>query len=262
MRLVLVLVLLGSCSQNDKSPPVQQRVVEESPEPKGVSQRLFADARATTPLSISIETLGGISTVIIPRGTKLPTSHTEVFSTAQDNQTSVEVHVLQGERAMATDNRTLGKFQLTGIPPAPRAIPQIEVKFAISEDGILEVSARDQATNKKREIRIQGKSESLDQGAIDKLLDDALAHKDEDTRRLAWSEMRMKLDMSVYELRRQYAMIGSKLSPKTAQRFRDELARADVVLASTTPGDPAVLEKAFLEVQRTMGAGAEELYAK
>ena len=262
MRLAIVLVLLGSCSQNDK-PPVEQRRVVEQPvpaDPEGVSQRLFENARATTPLSISIETIGGISTVIIPRGTKLPTSHTEVFSTSADNQTSVEVHVLQGERAMAADNRTLGKFQLTGIPPAPRAIPQIEV--AIRDDGILEVRARDQATNKKREIRIEGKSESLDQGAIDKLLADALAHKDDDTRRLAWSEMRMKLDMAVYELRRQYATIGSKLSPKTAQRFRDELARAEVLLASTTGGDPKLLETAFLEVQRTMAAGAEDLYAK
>jgi molecular chaperone DnaK len=262
MRLALLLLLV-SCGQNDKPPPVQQRVVEEpAPEPPGVSQRLFADATVTTPLSISIETIGGISSVIIPRGTKLPTSHTEVFSTSQDNQTSVEVHVLQGERAMAADNRSLGKFQLTGIPPAPRATPQIEVKFRISTQGILDVTARDMATNTRRAIRIEGKSDSLDRAAIDKLLADALAHEDDDARRLAWSEMRMKLDMSVYELRRQYDLIGSKLSPKTAQRFRDELARADVVLASTTVGDPALLEKAFLEIQRTMAAGAEELYPK
>ena len=264
MRFAIVLALLGSCSQNDK-PPVEQRRVIEQPAPaaNGVSQRLFADAPATLPLSISIETLGGISSVIIPRGTKLPTSHTEVFSTARDNQFSVEVHVLQGERAMAADNRSLGKFQLTGIPPAPRATPQIEVTFAILDDGILEVSARDQATNQTREIRIEGTMrEALDRDAIAELLADAAAHEDEDTRRLAWSETRKKLDMAVYELRRQYELIGSMVSPKTAKRFRDELARADVILASTTVGDPKMLETALLEVQRTMAAGAEELYVK
>src|SRR5204863_3147887 len=111
-----------------------------------------------TPLSLAIETLGGVATVMIARNTTIPTRKTEVFSTAADNQTTVEVHVVQGERPMARDNKTLGKFQLTGIPPAPRGVPQVEVVFDIDANGILHVTAKDKATNAERQIKIEASS--------------------------------------------------------------------------------------------------------
>ena len=114
-----------------------------------------------TPLSLGIETLGGVTTVLIPRNTTIPTKKSEVFSTAEDNQTTVEIHVLQGERQMAVDNRTIGKFQLTGIPPAPRGMPQVEVTFDIDANGILHVSAKDKATGKEQKIRIEASSGPL-----------------------------------------------------------------------------------------------------
>src|SRR5207248_2894782 len=132
-----------------------------------------------TPLSLGIETLGGVTTVLIPRNTTIPTKKSEVFSTAEDNQTTVEIHVLQGERQMATDNRTIGKFQLTGIPPAPRGVPQIEVTFDIDANGILHVSAKDKATGKEQKIRIEASS-GLGDKDIDKMVKDAEAHAAED----------------------------------------------------------------------------------
>ena len=132
-----------------------------------------------TPLSLGIETLGGVSTKLIERNTTIPTRKSEIFSTAADNQTSVEIHVLQGERAMAKDNRTLGKFHLVGIPPAPRGIPQIEVTFDIDANGIVNVSAKDLATSKEQKITITASS-GLSKDEIDKMTQDAQAHADED----------------------------------------------------------------------------------
>ena len=168
-----------------------------------------------TPLSLGIETLGGVMTTLITRNTTIPTRKSETFSTASDNQTSVEIHVLQGERPMARDNRTLGKFHLVGIPPAPRGIPQIEVAFDIDANGILNVHARDTATNREQKITITASS-GLSKDEVDKMQKDASAHADEDRRRLAEVETRNRLDTLVYSV------------DKLLRENRDKLADDDV----------------------------------
>ncbi len=135
-----------------------------------------------TPLSLGIETLGGVTTVLIPRNTTIPTKKTETFSTADDNQTTVEIHVLQGERELATYNKTIGKFQLTGIPPAPRGLPQIEVTFDIDANGILHVTAKDKATGKEQKIRIEASS-GLSDAEVDRMVKDAEKNAAEDKKR-------------------------------------------------------------------------------
>ncbi|HEX7087458.1 MAG TPA: molecular chaperone DnaK [Vicinamibacterales bacterium] len=150
-----------------------------------------------TPLSLGIETLGGVMTTLIPRNTTIPTRKGEIFSTAADNQTSVEVHVLQGERPLARDNRTLGRFQLTGIPPAPRGVPQIEVTFDIDANGIVNVSAKDKATGKEQKITITSSS-GLSKEEVERMMREAEAHAEEDKRRREEIETRNKADQAVY----------------------------------------------------------------
>ncbi|MBW2733483.1 MAG: molecular chaperone DnaK, partial [Deltaproteobacteria bacterium] len=150
-----------------------------------------------TPLSLSIETLGGVSTVLIQRNTTIPTKKSEIFSTAADSQPSVEVHVCQGERPMAKDNKTLGKFHLDGIPPAPRGVPQIEVTFDIDANGILHVSAQDKATGKKNQIRIEASS-GLSDADIDSMVNEAAANEEDDKHKRDTIETRNKLDSMIY----------------------------------------------------------------
>ena len=152
-----------------------------------------------TPLSLGIETLGGVMTVMIPRNTTIPTQKKEIFSTAADNQTSVEIHVLQGERPLAKDNRTLGRFILDGIPPAPRGVPQIEVTFDIDANGILHVSARDKATGKEQKITITGSS-GLTREDIERMVKEAEEHEEEDRKRRQMIEDRNQLDARIYEV--------------------------------------------------------------
>jgi molecular chaperone DnaK len=150
-----------------------------------------------TPLSLGIETLGGVLTTLIQRNTTIPTRKTEIFSTAADSQTSVEVHVLQGERPLARDNRTLGRFQLDGIPPAPRGVPQVEVTFDIDANGIVNVSAKDKATNKEQKITITSSS-GLSKEEVDRMMREAESHADEDKRRKEEIELRNQADQAVY----------------------------------------------------------------
>ena len=152
-----------------------------------------------TPLSLGIETLGGISHKLIERNTTIPTKKTDIFTTAEDNQSTVEIHVLQGEREMARDNRTLGKFHLTGLPPAPRGVPQVEVTFDIDANGILNVSAKDLATNKQQAITITSSS-GLNEKEIDKMVKDAEKFRSEDQQKKDAIENRNKLDQLSYSL--------------------------------------------------------------
>ncbi len=150
-----------------------------------------------TPLSLGIETMGGVMTTLIPRNTTIPTRKSEIFSTASDNQTSVEVHVLQGERSLARDNRTLGKFHLIGLPPAPRGVPQIEVTFDIDANGIVNVQAKDLGTGKEQKITITSSS-GLSKDEVDRMMKEAESHADEDKKRREEIEARNRADQAVY----------------------------------------------------------------
>jgi len=182
-----------------------------------------------TPLSLGIETLGGVMTTLIQRNTTIPTKKSEVFTTAADNQTSVEVHVLQGERPMARDNRTLGKFHLVGIPPAPRGVPQIEVTFDIDANGILNVSAKDTATGKQQNITITASS-GLTKDEIDRMVKDAESHAAEDTKRKQEIETRNQADSLVYSTERTLSEHGAKLAEADRKAVEEALGEAKEAL--------------------------------
>jgi molecular chaperone DnaK len=185
-----------------------------------------------TPLSLGIETKGGVFTKIIERNTTIPTKKSEIFTTAEDSQTIVEVHVLQGEREMAAANKSIGKFKLTGIPPAPRNVPQIEVAFDIDADGILNVSAKDMATGKAQSIRIEASS-GLTQQDIDKMVKDAEAHAADDRRRKEEVEVRNKADQLVYETEKNLNQVGDKISPDEKAKVEAGVARLKEALAGS-----------------------------
>src|SRR5688572_9828447 len=209
-----------------------------------------------TPLSLGIETLGGVMTTLIPRNTTIPTRKMEVFSTAEDNQTTVEIHVLQGERKMAVDNRTIGKFQLTGIPPAPRGIPQVEVTFDIDANGILNVAAKDRATNKEQKVRIEASS-GLSDREIDKMVKDAESHAKEDDERRQKVEARNQLDSLVYQVEKDSAEWGSKVSDPTRDRLKGAVEKAKEVLKGD---DAAAINTARDELMQAFSAAGQEMY--
>jgi molecular chaperone DnaK len=213
-----------------------------------------------TPLSLSIETLGGVSTVLIPRNTTIPTRKGEIFSTASDNQTSVEVHVLQGERPMARDNRTLGKFHLTGIPPAPRGVPQIEVTFDIDANGILNVGAKDKATSKEQNITITASS-GLSESEIQKMVNDAESHAAEDKERKEAIEARNQLDSLVYGTRKLIEENADKIPDTEKLRAEEELKSAQQVLdANREPTNASDLRAALETLQAAAHKVAEAMY--
>ena len=188
-----------------------------------------------TPLSLGIETLGSVMTALIPRNTTIPTEKTEVFSTAEDNQTVVEIHVLQGERKMALDNKTIGKFQLTGIPPAPRGMPQIQVTFDIDANGILNVSAKDNATGKEQKIRIESSS-GLSDSEIDKMVQDAEAHATEDEEKREQVDARNQLDSLVYQAKKDSAEWEDKVSDESKENLTEALDSAKTILSDHEAG--------------------------
>jgi molecular chaperone DnaK len=209
-----------------------------------------------TPLSLGIETLGGVMTPLIERNTTIPTKKSEVFSTAEDNQTTVEIHVLQGERKMAVDNKTIGKFQLTGIPPAPRGMPQIEVAFDIDANGILHVSAKDNATGKEQKIRIEASS-GLTDAEIDKMVKDAEANAQEDEDRRQKVEARNQLDSLVYQVEKDSAEWGDKVSAETQQRLG---AAMDTAKEALKGDDAERLNSARDELMQAFSAAGQEMY--
>jgi molecular chaperone DnaK len=209
-----------------------------------------------TPLSLGIETLGGVMTTLIPRNTTIPTKKSEVFTTAADSQTSVEVHVLQGERPMARDNRTLGKFHLVGIPPAPRGVPQIEVTFDIDANGILNVWAKDTATGKQQNITITASS-GLTKDEIDKMVKDADSHAAEDTKRKQEIEARNQADSLVYSTERTLSEHGSKLSETDRKAVDEALGEAKEALKGE---DVERIKRAQENLMRASHKLAEVMY--
>ena len=209
-----------------------------------------------TPLSLGIETLGGVMTTLIGRNTTIPTKKSEVFSTAEDNQTTVEIHVLQGERKMALDNRTIGKFQLTGIPSAQRGMPQVEVTFDIDANGILHVSAKDRTTGKEQKVRIEASS-GLSDNEIDRMVKDAESHAAEDEERRQKVEARNQLDSLVYQVEKDSAEWGDKVSDATRGRLNEAVEKAKEALKGD---DAAVLNSARDELMQAFSAAGQEMY--
>ncbi|HUF64693.1 MAG TPA: molecular chaperone DnaK [Gemmatimonadaceae bacterium] len=209
-----------------------------------------------TPLSLGIETLGGVTTVLIPRNTTIPTKKSEIFSTADDNQTTVEIHVLQGEREMARDNRTIGKFQLTGIPPAPRGLPQVEVTFDIDANGILHVTAKDKATGKEQKIRIEASS-GLSEAEIDRMVKDAETNAAEDKRKREEIDTRNRLDSMTYEVEKNVKEWGDKVTPETKQRVDLAVERARKALRGD---DMAEIRSAQEELTRVFSEAGQAFY--
>ncbi len=209
-----------------------------------------------TPLSLGIETLGGVMTTLIPRNTTIPTRKAEVFSTAADSQTSVEVHVVQGERQLAKDNRTLGRFHLVGLPPAPRGVPQIEVTFDIDANGIVNVSAKDRGTGKEQKITITASS-GLDKSEVDRMMRDAELHAEDDKKRRAEIEARNRADQTVYAAEHMLGETGDKLSPSDRQAIEGAVERLKKAIESN---DQSAMERASSELTAAQHKAAESLY--
>ena len=209
-----------------------------------------------TPLTLGIETLGGVRTPLIDRNTTIPTSKTQVFSTAADNQPSVEIHVLQGEREMAYDNKTLGRFMLDGIPPSPRGIPQIEVSFDIYANGILSVKAKDKATGKEQSIRIEA-STGLSKEEVEKMKKDAEAHAEEDKKKKDLVEARNLADTLAYTTEKALREAGDKVSADKKKPVEEKIAALKKVKDSD---DIAAIKKATEELSQEAQKIGQELY--
>src|SRR5882757_5784841 len=209
-----------------------------------------------TPLTLSIETLGGVATPMIPRNTTIPTKKTETFSTAADNQTSVEVHVLQGERPLAAQNRTLGKFHLTGLPPAPRGVPQIEVTFDIDANGILNVTAKDMATGKDQKITITSSS-GLSKEEVERMAKDAEAHSAEDKAQREAIEAKNQLDTLTYNIEKMLKEHGDKISGSERGDVENALADAKKAIES---GDKSQMDSAREKLTAASHKLAEQMY--
>jgi molecular chaperone DnaK len=209
-----------------------------------------------TPLSLGLETLGGVMTTLIPRNTTIPTRKTETFSTAEDGQTAVDIHVLQGERPMAANNKTLGNFRLDGIPPAPRGVPQIEVTFDIDANGILNVNAKDKATGKEQEIQITA-STNLTEDEVERMVDDARAHEAEDKRRREVSEARNAADQLIYTVEKTMSELGDRLSGNDRQQVEELINN----LREATQGDDVTRIRNLTEqLQQATYALSQQMY--
>ena len=209
-----------------------------------------------TPLSLGIETLGGVLTTLIPRNTTIPTRKSEVFSTATDNQTNVEVHVLQGERQLARDNRTLGRFQLVGLPPAPRGVPQVEVAFDIDANGIVNVTAKDMASGKEQKITINGSS-GLSKDEVDRMVTEAQSHASEDQARRDVIDARNQADSLAYQVEKTVNENRQKIAVGDLSKIEAAIAN----LRTLTQGDDVTaIRKATEELQHASHAIAEQLY--
>lgn len=210
-----------------------------------------------TPLTLAIETLGGVATPLIERNTTIPTEKAKTFTTAEDNQPSVEIHVLQGERKMAADNKSLGKFQLVGLPSAPRGVPQVEVTFNIDTDGILHVTAKDKATGKSSSITIK-ESSHLDDSEIDRMRREAETHAEEDDKKAKDVEARNQADQLVYSVEKSLSELGEKVSPEERGKIEDQLRSVRDKLSQDASADE--LRQAMEELSKQAQQLAEQAY--
>ncbi len=209
-----------------------------------------------TPLSLGVETLGGVMTKLIERNTTIPTEKKEIFSTAADNQTEVTIHVLQGEREFATDNRTLGRFNLTGLPAAPRGVPQIEVAFNIDANGILHVAAKDMATGKEQSIEIKGSS-GLDQGEIDKMRSDAESHAEDDKKRRELIDLKNQGDSMAYQMEKMLKEQGEKVAGEDRSNIESGISS----LREALKGDDAeAIKRAMESLEQASHKVAQAMY--
>jgi molecular chaperone DnaK len=211
-----------------------------------------------TPLSLGIETLGAVMTVLIQRNTTIPIKKTEVFSTAEDNQTAVDIHVLQGERSMAADNKTLGRFRLDGIPPAPRGLPQIEVTFDIDANGILNVTARDKATGKEQKVTITA-STNLTDDDISRMVDEAKTHESEDRQRKELAEARNTADSMAYQVEKALTELGDKVPENDRKQIEEKVVK----LREAINGDDIQqIKRLTEEVQQASHALSQQMYSQ
>ncbi len=217
-----------------------------------VSDVLLLDV---TPLTLGIETLGGVLTPMIPANTTIPTKKTEIFSTASDSQTSVEIHILQGERSMANDNRSLGRFHLDGIPPAPRGVPQVEVTFDIDANGILSVAAKDKATNKEQNIRIESSS-GLEKEEVEKMKKAAQEHASDDKKRKEEIDMRNQADNLVYSTEKQLKELGDKIKPEHKTKIEESKKK----LEDAIKNNPADIRTAMDELNKVWSEASTDMY--
>ncbi|WP_301070776.1 Hsp70 family protein, partial [uncultured Helicobacter sp.] len=213
-----------------------------------------------TPLSLGIETAGGICTKVVERGVTIPTKKTQIFSTYEDNQPAVSINVLQGERELARDNKSLGRFDLSGIPTAPRGVPQIEVTFDIDANGILTVSAKDKATGKSQEIKISGSS-GLSDSEIEKMVKEAELHKEEDTKKKAIIELRNSADSLIYQTKKSLDEFKDKIESNEAENIQNAIASLEESLKNENASKEE-LEAKIKALSEASGKLAQAAYAK
>ncbi len=257
---LLSIVVCCSTKSSNQKPVPEAPGVEKAQANPGPDTKRHTPHTKTLPLSISIETKGGVSSVMIPRGTTLPTEYSEIFSTGSDNQDRVQIHVLQGERRLAKDNRTLGKFQLFEIPPAPTGVPQIQVIFSLNAEGTLEVKAKDLTSDRTQKIRVSDASSAVrSDSEIAQMLRDAKDNKEHDEEHKRWSDARGDLGAQI-AVTREFLKQNPSLPKAPKQRCESQIAAAEKALIESSSVEAAEsLEASLASLNEAFVAAAEAL---